>query len=307
MRKFIVFAPPFDLNIGGSICLHKLVHILNELGCEAYITPFFTTQEINRLEYIKPILRVLKSTVVSKFGFVTNPNFLTPVAKKGEFGELGDDWIAVYPETVFGNPLGARNIVRWFLHHPGFHTGSIYYGKNEFHVRFNAAMQEFRFPGSYLSPIFMPLIHYPLDIYNSKDASVSRGGTAYCVRKGVVNKIHHNKGDTLIDGKSHTEIAAIFRRVKQFISYDSYTAYSRFASLCGCDSIVIPEDGVAECEWYPDPADRYGVAYGFDKIEGARESRKLLFEKISHEHHTSHEVVRRFSYEVDNFFSRKPL
>jgi hypothetical protein len=35
-----------------------------------------------------------------------------------------------FKEQVFGNPLNAKNIVRWMLHTPGFHTGKKYYGSN---------------------------------------------------------------------------------------------------------------------------------------------------------------------------------
>jgi hypothetical protein len=34
--------------------------------------------------------------------------------------------------------------------------------------------------------------------------------------------------------------------VETFISYDTYTAYSLFAVLCECESVVIPDEGVSE-------------------------------------------------------------
>ena len=62
--------------------------------------------------------------------FKTSERFVSKILKKfpGKF-DLSD-LIVIYPEIVFGNPLGAKNVVRWFLHNPGFFSGKIYYGQN---------------------------------------------------------------------------------------------------------------------------------------------------------------------------------
>ena len=94
------------------------------------------------------------------------------------------------------------------------------------------------------------------------------------------------------------------KRVERFISYDTYTAYSRFASLCGCDSIVIPDEGVTLDQWYANPQDRYGVSYGFDGIEEARATRSKMRERILAQEEKSLNTVRVFISETQNLFAK---
>ncbi len=136
------------------------------------------------------------------------------------------------------------------------------------------------------------------------NTATERSGSAYAIRKGRGKRIQHDLSDSLlIDGKPHQEVAAIFKRVKTFISYDPYTAYSWFAALCGCDSVVIPDEGVDAESWYPDPEDRYGLAYGFEGIEEAKNTRHLLYKRVLREESNSVANVAAFVSEVDTFFS----
>lgn len=60
---------------------------------------------------------------------ITNPLFNTPLLKDVEQLKDLDSWAVVYPEIVAKNPMKAKNVIRWFLHYPGFHTGKINYAK----------------------------------------------------------------------------------------------------------------------------------------------------------------------------------
>lgn len=304
-RKFVVFAPAYNEKQGGAICLHKLVDLLNRSGFEAYLFPTFENIVLNKRKFLVPTLKFAREFYRSFEKFHTNKHFITPVYSGSVKAFETDEWITVYYEQVLGNPLSARNVVRWLLHQPGFHTGSVYYGYNELHVKFNEAIRDFHYPNSVLADFIMPIIHYPLELYNYHNITPLRNGSAYCLRKGKGKAIQHELANSiLIDNLPHEKIADIFKRVNTFISYDSYTAYSRFAALCGCDSIVIPDDGVTELQWYPNPEDRFGVAYGFDKIETARETRELLYKKILLEQEQLEQVVLEFADKANTFFDR---
>ena len=126
MTKFLIFAPSYDETNGGAIVLHKLCSILNELGYESYLHPYYETYEISKNNCVKYINKSLKSFLFPwRKRYKINPAFNTPVLKKTT-KPLSDEWVAIYPEIVFGNPLHAKNVVRWFLHQPGFHSGNIF-------------------------------------------------------------------------------------------------------------------------------------------------------------------------------------
>jgi len=312
-KKYVIFTPPYDENSGGVIVLHKLCSILNQLGRESYLVsaynPYYRVYRDHL--HIKSIIGLIRRVISRSYrqyrnyrNFKVSEEFNTPVWLDRNT-VFDDEWIVVYPEFVFGNPLDAKNVVRWLLHNPGFFSGDVFYGKNELIIKFDSALSDFHFPGSTTSKNYLKVIHYPLNYYNMDDVSYERKGTAYCLRKGRDKPIQHDLTDSiLIDGLPHAEVAKIFKRVKTFISYDVYTAYSIFAVLCGCDSIVIPDEGVSEEEWFPDPKDRYGLSYGFDGVEKARKTAHLVREHVIQEERKSVDDVRSFIAEAEEFFNQ---
>jgi hypothetical protein len=304
-RKFLICAPSYSSNNGGAIVLHKLCHLINNLGREAYLFPLVDNIELNKFNYKSVLVKFFKKQLREPLRrFKKNPTFQTPNLTKRPNDIESNNWIIVYPEITFGNPLGAKNVVRWFLHNPGFHTKKIYFNSGELYFRISERFNEISINGSKCSNNFLQVFHFPLNLYNLNCTSEKREGTAYCLRKGKGRKIVHDLSNSiLIDNLNHDEISAIFKRIKQFISYDTHTTFSYLAALCGCDSIIIPDEGIAEEEWLPNPQDRFGLAYGFDKIESARKTRHLLlglFDKLEKE---SIQSTENFIEEADKFFS----
>jgi hypothetical protein len=304
MKKYVIFAPKYSESNGGVICLHYLAHLINQQGGEAYLCPIFENFEISKINFKRPFLKTLYSKLVDGFRkFHVNELFDNKILHDLSVVKNNDDWIVIYPEITFGNPLGAQHVVRWLLHNPGFHSKKIYYGPDELYFKYHHGFADFAFLNSVLSPNSLHLIYYPLHLYNMTHVAPVRTGTAYCLRKGRDREIQHDLTDSiLIDGMRHEEIAAIFKRVKTFISYDSYTAYSVFAALCGCDSVVLPKAGVTKEAWYPNVESRYGMAYGFDDLEFARNTRALLLEKVNKDHEANASRVSAFIKETHEFF-----
>ncbi|WP_127021658.1 WavQ [Rheinheimera mangrovi] len=305
MKKFICFTPSYDENSGGTVVLHKLCHVLNELGYESYVFPYAYTYEVNRFNIIKNIFNLLKWSVYNSIRpFKTNKFFNTPVFS-GSIKNL-NDYIVIYPEVVFGNPLQAKNVVRWLLHQPGFHENRFYYSAGELIYKFNSAIKDFEFPGSVTSKNELKVIHYPLEYYNTADLPSSRKGYCYCVRKGKGKKhIKDHSTDTLIDDLPHSKVAEIFKNSEFFISYDTYTAYSIFAVLCGCKSIVVGDEGVEERDWYPNQVDRFGLSYGVPYNNWAEETKGLVLEHVLSENAKVDKAVSLFALECIDYFENK--
>jgi hypothetical protein len=232
-----------------------------------------------------------------------NKDFNTPVIFPDPGNHFGEDWVVIYPEVTFGNPLRAKNVVRWLLHNPGFHTGKIYYGANELHIAYSSAISKFQFPGSKTSSLTLEVIDIPLKFYYPPEPYQSRSGIAYCIRKGKRSDLTYDLDHAiLIDGKSHLEISEILRSVEVFISFDPLTLYSSLAVLCGCPSVVIPLDDMDEEEWQPDERRRHGIAYGFERINESRSTAPLALEGLLSIENDSKKAVKEFVIEVNEFF-----
>jgi len=302
-KKILIISPSYQENSGGVVALHKLCFILNQLGYESFLHPYFESYHLDESSLRNFVLSFLDRRIKYPLrGYKTNAAFETPVLYSTRDINW-DDWIIIYPETVVGNPLGAKYIVRWLLHNPGYHLGGFQYGPGELYFKFSSGISDFHFLGSFTSNLNLKVIHYPLEFYNTKNVSSQRSGTAYCIRKGKSKPIEHNLEDSyLIDNKSHKEVSEIFKKVKTFISYDTLTAYSVFAVLCGCESVVVPDPGVSLEEWYPDPQDRYGISYGFSNLEEAAATQHLVEPRVIKEHEKSTETVSKAFKEVDSYF-----
>lgn len=296
-KNYIIFTCSYDDNNGGVVVLHQLCDLLNKCGEKAFIwnchKPIFSTKHIFKtiLKYMKYFRKNLK------YGFKTNPLLDTPVATKHDLMNS----IVIYAEVVDGNPLNAKHVIRWLLHKPGFNSaGRINYGNDELFFFYLKAYDDARFNKD--GDNLLHIENTRSNIYKPLNNSI-RKGTCYILRKGKNREIvHDTKNSILIDGKSHEEIAEIFNSVEYCISYDTYTMYSVYAVMCGCISIIVPEKGVSKKEWQPNEEDCYGLAYGFDDIEYALNTRELLLNKLQNMEYDSLENVKVFINKSKDYF-----
>lgn len=303
--EFVVFAPPYDPNVGGYIALHYLCHLLNEVGYRAHLVPFFNSAEISPIDADSLVTKLLDQRAeIQKSNYTINAAWNTPIYRRPWRGVAKrDNLVVVYPEVVFGNPLRAKNVARWLLHDPGFHNKQVYFAPGEVHFRYLQMHKAVQVPWVELADQLLTVTHIPWEHYCPPPESSPRSGTAYVVRKGKEKPFVHPEGSIQIDGMSHAQIGNILRRVETFISYDSRTLYSPLAAIAGADSVVIPDDGVTENEWLPDLALRAGLAYGFERLEWARSTRHLTAERFRAMEIGSRESVAEFA----RFWERRLL
>lgn len=295
-RNFIIYTHGYDENSGGKIALHQLCNLLNNEGESAYLwpakKPLFDPKYFFRSIRKALTYKMKKSRQV----FKTFAEFNTPIAKASDL----NDAIVIYPEVVSGNPLLAKHIVRWFLHKPGFHTNKINYGENELYFLYSTICNHKDVETD--PDNILEVRQVRDDIYKQTNFD-KRKGSAYMMRKGEGKKIVHDLEDSiLVDSFSHTEMAKIFNKVKYFISYDPYTLYSRYAAICGCISIIIPEDNISQDEWEPTPELRYGLAYGFNDIEHAKATRDLVLPYLKEQEQEVNTSIKKFIKKCETFF-----
>jgi hypothetical protein len=298
MQKFIIFTPSYDEKVGGAMALHQLAALLAEAGREVRLWPLEKPWDGRWLAW-RPFLWHIRDLMRRAFfsdSFQVAPGALMRLARHREI----KDAIVVYPEVIEGNPLQASRVVRWFLHKPGFHTGKVGFGSGELHFYYQKAF-DFRFEGArnggelFLIKIFS-------DIYKNENAQ-KRAGRCYILKKGAGRAVGVDLSDgVVIDKLKHSEIARIFNQVEYCISYDPHTYYSVYAAMCGCKSIIVPLDGVSKEQWQPVEELRYGLAYGEDQLEHAKQTLPKMLTLWSAREAANRDAVASFLRQCDAHF-----
>jgi dTDP-glucose 4,6-dehydratase len=233
---------------GGAIVQFEMCRILRELGVNARIKS--SSQTINN---------------------VCNDYY------NNEF-PIDDNCIVIYGETIEGNPLNAKNVVRWILGPVGVssninipHTWGkddlVYYFNSE--EKFNINPERIGNIYKFLSSIY---INPNIENYNPH-----KRGTCFTVRKCGMHKdikgIHFHDSFEITRHHSQSQCIEFFNQYEYFISYDPLTFLSIMAAMCGCVSIVYPVDGLTKQQWIQTTAaaeyckskgldNLYGIAYG---------------------------------------------
>lgn len=280
---FIIYAPSYNEDSGGIIVLHKLCHTLNECGFNAFLWPNQHGTKSTRLKKFRSLFR--------KKPYATFPQYNTPLATRQQ---LNENSIVIYPETDFGNPLGAKNVVRWLLHKPGFHTGQVNFGRDELIYFFDDYCIE---PGYGISPENKLFVLSINPSYFQEETTSERSGSCYMLRKYHERALTHDLTDSVsADGLSHAETANLFRKTRYFYCYDEFTLYAQFAALCGCISIVMPQTFESRQAWVEKhPISRYGIAYGQNDTTHAIETSNKVAEYFDDLEIESRQTVCQFA------------
>lgn len=295
-RRFVIYAPHYNINSGGVQVLYELAKVLTQRGCRVSIwvqgRPILSRDYFDLINW--SVLRFLSRW----FHYVRKRSRLPHGLRHTQSIDAAND-IVVYPERITNNPLGFKNVIRWILYPPEPRTrGEVFCPTDLFFVWADIYINEF-------VPSPSPKLSFPL-LQISKyrcEGKSSRRGSLVLYRKGATRQcIHHPEDATEIDGKSHEELCELFNRYERLYSYDLYTAYLTYAALCGCVPIVIPLEGVSEEQWLPNIRDRYGLAYGEHRLNFARETRPLLISRVEQQQLETEQEVEQFLQKVSERF-----
>lgn len=311
IKRVVIVTPAYSEKVGGAVVLHKLCDVLRKAGYQAYLYPYASAFMLRRHNWLQVSWLLLKQQLriwlALQWGrFDRHSTFDTPLYD-GSFALCSADTLTIYPETVQGNPLQAAHVVRWLLHQPGFHTGEMSFARGDLLIKFNSAIKDVVLDGVSVANRELKVIHYPLEHYYPPQTPVERSGTAVCIRKGAGKPFIHDEPAVIIDNLPHAEVAEILRRSRYFVSYDTYTAYSLFAVLCGCISIVVPDPAQTEEAWYPQIEDRWGIAYGFAQIPFAQATAELQVQRIKQQVEIVETNVKLAFEEILQYVANKAL
>ena len=211
---------------------------------------------------------------------------------------IDDNCVVIYCEGTPGNPLNAKNVVRWMLSVLGQNVPYDYlntWSKNELVYHFNSEprfdneQEKFGIIYKMLTPIYL---NPNIKKYNYE----IREGFCYTLRKAhLIHKenlfIEHPPGSFEIT-RFHNidDCIEIFNNYTFFFCYDSNSFLSIMAPLCGCITIVHKIKDTTKQEWIKTTAVReylkyknldnlYGIAYGKEDIEYAKNTIHLVKEQ----------------------------
>lgn len=256
--KVCVYTGKFEIYSGGSIALHKLCKLLRDQGVDARTMPY------------------------------DGHNFYNlPMA---DLPWLTPDVVAVYPEVISKNPLGRDRVARWLLNCPGKLYPVAAYDITEVAFSYAPCFGE----GHPLCVIE----NFPQFIHSEGRAG---GDTCMTLRKGRHKFGTNPQLDEIarhavpIDDSSPTQVGRVFRNSDLFISYDAATFLNVQAVICGCESVVVPDEGISLDEWRSSHTLReFGIAYGLEDRERARDTQSQLIRRLKDVEELSVEQVKNF-------------
>jgi hypothetical protein len=263
MSQIIICAPSYHEGIGGGLVLHKLCHILNNIGYDAYLT---STPKLNG----------------SSLNFNLNPEWNTKLAES--FNPTQD--IIIYPEIERGNIYEGKNVVRYILgkNHlvdipEGTHSST--WGENDYWLYFHDLFYDEIKPKNILHVIDSKADKF---IHLSWCRDMTK--TCFTYRKKQdekenLNIIHPSDSIEINFNTPDSELIKIFRSCKTFYSYDTETYLSVLAALCGCESVIVPYKNITKEEIVSkQPSFKYGIAYGLNDLEWANNTQPKLREHM---------------------------
>ncbi|WP_156311819.1 hypothetical protein [Methylobacterium platani] len=162
-----------------------------------------------------------------------------------------DDAIVVYPEIVAGNPCNARRVIRWALNEPGLLGGDASYAEEEMVFVYDPQKLGVvsRAVGQPLGPrrvLWLGLVD-PAHIYPSiafeRTMNCSFTNKGFGLHKRFPR--HPDEGIVPIEDITPTmaSLGDVLRRTRILYSYDHYSNILREAVICGCNVLVIDENG----------------------------------------------------------------
>ncbi|MGL9733937.1 MAG: hypothetical protein ACR5LD_05555 [Symbiopectobacterium sp.] len=133
----------------------------------------------NHLSEIKEKIKIKFNSIKYKTNKIIKITAINKLTK-----DDSENSIIIYPKIVSVNPLKAKNVVRWLLHHPDYQTGNVNYFSSELYFSCGAFSRDFKLCDFRISNTVPHVFHQINDTYNKIGASKERTGTTYCTRNG---------------------------------------------------------------------------------------------------------------------------
>ena len=198
-----------------------------------------------------------------------------------------DDLIVIYPEVVGENPFNCKHVVRWILYHTAHRGIELSWSDTDDYFYYSYYYETLR-----KEPKKM-LAAYDFRLDEFWDFGYEREGYCHLNKKNNVDPYFAEKYNSEHLPPNWDQKIELFNRKKYFITYDDSTYYICVAALCGCIPIVLYQEKTPEYN-EKTPHVKYGVAYGFEEIEYAKETLHLMRPNLEELERKSIETIKSF-------------
>lgn len=250
---FVIVLQTYKSHSAGVRVLYRLCHDLNNLGVNCYIVGSSGAPK----NLICPIVTPLEARKLVQMGA-----------------------IAVYPETILGNPLKSEKVVRFIGNTPGLLGGPTKF-ENDALVFSYSKIYTSGYNGKVDGILFIPSIDEDI-FFPPSSSNKKRSLTCYYVGKSRYRAGYFNSEGCVEITRSWPERASlgdIFRASKALYCFDNSTILAYEALMCGCPVVIIP-DGTSSYERYQEyelGAD--GIAWGIENLPRSMANLPILIEK----------------------------
>lgn len=252
--KYIVYAPSFIEASAGIRALYLLADQLNKRGHKTYITG--SHKEAPHLD--APLIPMFLAQVYAKiFGFT-----------------------AVYPETVTGNPIGARRVARWVLNKPGLIGGERVYDPKELVFSYSAVYSPY-IENPILGTLYLPTIRKETFNSDGVDPKTPRTLECFYVGKSTYKEGYFDRENTVEITKtspSSKDLGNLFRASKVLYCFDNSSIIPFEAGLCGCPTVLIPDGTHTRADFETLELGMSGIAWGIEELPRAQSTVHLVGE-----------------------------
>ncbi len=215
--------------------------------------------------------------------------------------------VVIYPETIVGNPLLGKKVVRWILYHTTEPNPPIHISAPDFKTFLNLK-KGIEYTWENKDEYFYYFDYYKtlkkrdkkiLRVHNFRlnefeNFGLERDGYCHLFHKNNIDQSFVNEfnSDHIPIGK-WDEIVKMFNRKKYFLTYDDSTYFLNIAALCGCIPVILYKEK-KENFIENNPMFKYGIAYGFEGIEHAENTINLMKNHLLDIEEKSIDTVREF-------------
>ena len=242
-KGYLVYAPDYTPNSAGIKCLYQLCHDLNQKGFPSFIVG----SNKSAPDLVAPLLGERQAKKFVLIGF-----------------------IAVYPETISGNPLKAKTVARWVLNRPGLLGGDKIYDKGELVFNYTSAFSE-SIQNEIAGKLYMPTIDESI-FYHDASKDDKRSLECFYIGKSKWQDGFFERDEVFEitrDSPQKKELGKLFRSAKRLYCFDNSTILVYEAILCGCPVVIIPDGTQKRVHYESSELGIDGIAWGVEEIDRA--------------------------------------